>query len=109
MPTDYRVLGQVLPSANSLTTLYTVPAAKQAVCSTIAICNQSVTAATYGICVRQAGASQTASQYLAMGATVPGNDTIFMTIGISLTATDVISVSASTATVSFNVFGSQLS
>jgi len=108
MPTEYRVLGQSLPSANTLTTLYTVPAAKQAVCSTIAICNQAIGAATFGIAIRQAGAAQTASQYIAMGTTIPANDTVLLTIGVTLTATDVVSVSASTGTVSFNLFGSQI-
>lgn len=108
MATDFRVLGQTLPSANTLTTLYTVPASKQAVCSTVVICNQASSAASYGICVRPAGAAQTASGYLVMNASIPANDSILMTIGITLTATDVVSVSASTATISFNLFGSQI-
>ena len=108
MPTEYRVLGQVIPSANTLTTLYTVPALKQAVCSTVAVCNQASVAASFGIAVRQAGAAQTASQYIAMSTTVPANDTVLLTIGVTLTATDVVSVSATTATVSFNLFGSQI-
>ena len=108
MPTEYRVLGQSIPSANTLTTLYTVPTAKQAVVSTVSICNQAATAATFGIAIRQAGATQTASQYIAMGATAPANDTIVLTLGLTLTASDVVSVSASTATVSFGCFGSQI-
>jgi len=108
MHTEYRVLGQAIPAANTLTTLYTVPAAKQAVCSTVAVCNQAAVAASFGIAVRQAGAAQTASQYIAMGTTVPANDTVLLTIGVTLTATDVVSVSATTATVSFNLFGSQI-
>jgi hypothetical protein len=43
-----------------------------------------------------------------MGTTVPANDTVLLTIGVTLTATDVVSVSASTATISFNLFGSQI-
>ena len=108
MATDYRVLGQSLPSANTLSTLYTVPAAKQAVISTITVCNQASTEAYFGIAFRQAGATQTASQYVAMGTLLPGNDTIVLTLGITLTATDVVSVSANTATVSFGCFGSQI-
>jgi len=108
MPTEYRVLGQLLATANTLGTLYTVPALKQAVVSTISVCNLAATNATFGICIRQAGAAQTASQYIAMGATAPANDTIVLTLGITLTATDVVSVSASTSTVSFGCFGSQI-
>jgi len=106
--TSYSILGQQLPSANTLTTLYTVPAATQSVVSTLAVCNQSALSATFGIAIRQAGATQTAKQYIAMGNYAPPNDTILLTLGMTLSATDVISVSASTATVSFNLFGSQI-
>ena len=114
MATAYKILGQQLPSANSLTTLYTVPGgttptATTTVISTISVCNQATTNATFGVAVRQAGAAQAAKQYLAMGNTVPANDTVVLTLGITLSATDVVSVSASTATVSFNLFGSEIS
>ena len=46
MATNYKVLGQSIPSATTATTLYTVPAATQAVVSTITVCNQAATAAT---------------------------------------------------------------
>jgi hypothetical protein len=37
----YKILGQVQPGANSLTTIYTVPASTNTVVTTITICNQS--------------------------------------------------------------------
>jgi len=39
MPTTYKVLGQINPSANTATTLYTVPSATQTVVPTITIAN----------------------------------------------------------------------
>jgi len=39
MANTYKVLGQSNPSETTATTLYTVPSATSAVCSTIAICN----------------------------------------------------------------------
>ncbi len=53
MPTTYKVLGQVNPSATTATTLYTVPSATSTVVSTITICNQASSAATYRIAVLQ--------------------------------------------------------
>jgi hypothetical protein len=41
MPTTYKVLGQAAPTANTLTDVYTVPSATQAVISTITVCNQT--------------------------------------------------------------------
>jgi hypothetical protein len=109
MPTTYKVLGQVAPSATTLTTLDTVPSATSAVVSTIAVCNRAATAATYRIAIRPAGAAISDEHYIAYDSTVAANDTTMLTIGITLAATDVISVYASTANLSFNAFGSEIS
>lgn len=108
MATTYKVLGQVNPAATTATTAYTVPSATQAVVSTITICNQAATAATYRIAVRPAGATLAAEHYIVYGATVPASDSTFMTIGLTLNATDVVTVYASSATLSFNLFGSEI-
>jgi hypothetical protein len=109
MPTVYKVLGQSAPSATTLTTLYTVPAATDAVVSTIAICNQAGTSATYRIAIRPAGASIANQHYIVYGATVAASDSVLLTLGITLDATDVITVFASSATMSFSAFGSEIS
>ena len=109
MPTTYKVLGQVAPSATTLTTLYTVPASTQAVVSTISVCNQSASATTFRIAIRVAGAGISGEDYIAYDSTISGNNTTFITVGITLAATDVISVYSTAATVSFNAFGSEIS
>jgi glucose-6-phosphate dehydrogenase assembly protein OpcA len=108
MPQTHKVLGQANPSATTLTTLYTVPASTQAVCSTIAICNTASSATTYRIAVRPAGASIATSQYLAYDAALPANDTATLTLGVTLAATDVISVYAASANVAFSAFGVEI-
>ena len=109
MATTYKVLGQSNPSATTATTLYTVPSATQTVVSTVTICNQAATAATYRIAVRVAGASLSASQYIAYDVSLPANASDTLTLGLTLNATDVITVYASTATMSFAAFGSEIS
>jgi glucose-6-phosphate dehydrogenase assembly protein OpcA len=109
MATIYKVLGQVAPSATTLTTLYTAPASTQAVVSTIAVTNRAATAATFRIAIRVAGAAISNEDYIAYDSTVAANDTTAFTIGVTLAATDVLSVYASTANLSFNAFGSEIS
>ena len=53
----YKVLGQVNPVANQITTLYTVPSLNTAVVSTVTICNLSSTAATFRLSVQPQGAA----------------------------------------------------
>jgi hypothetical protein len=109
MPTIYKVLGQVAPSATTLTTLYTVPSATDTVVSTIAICNRAGTSGTYRIAVRPAGATVANQHYIVFGATVAASDSVLLTLGITLDTTDVISVFASSADMSFSAFGSEIS
>ena len=109
MPTNYKVLGQSNPAATTATSLYTVPAATQSIVSTLTVTNQTATAGTYRIAVRVAGATLAAAQYLAYDVSLPGNATDTLTLGVTLGATDVITVYASTADFSFNAFGSELS
>jgi len=108
MPTTYKVLGQSNPSATTATTLYTVPAATQAVISTLVVCNQASTAATFRLAVRVGGAALAASQYLAYDVTVGAADSTALTLGITLAATDIVTIYASSATLSFTAFGSEI-
>jgi hypothetical protein len=104
----YKVLGQQVPAANTLTTLYTVPAATNTVISTISIANYGASNASYSLSVGRAGAADSANQYFVRGATVPAADSIFLTIGLTLAATDVVRCNTSSATVAFNAFGSEI-
>lgn len=109
MATAYKVLGQSAPSATTATDLYTVPSATETVISTIFVCNRGATAATYRISIRPNGAAQANQHYLAYDALLLANDSIAITVGCTLDATDVVTVYASTANLSFNAFGSEIS
>lgn len=109
MPTIYKVLGQSAPSATTATTLYTVPASTDAVVSTISVCNRAATAGTYRIAIRPAGATLANSHYIAYDSSVAANNTTFITVGVTLDATDVITVYASSADMTFSAFGTEIS
>jgi glucose-6-phosphate dehydrogenase assembly protein OpcA len=109
MPTTYKVLGQSNPAATTLTTLYTVPSATAAVVSSIVIANLTASAATFRIAIRPDGASITNSQYIAYDITVGASDSTVLTLGLTLDAADVISVYASTTSLTFSAYGSEIS
>ena len=105
MTDTVKTLGQLNPSATTLSTLYTVPAATQTTVSSVTVCNQSAVAGSFRLSIRVAGAADNAKQYLCYDLPIAGNDSYIATIGITLTATDVVSAYASSATMSFNLFG----
>lgn len=108
MATTYKVLGQLNPSATTATTLYTVPSATNTIISTISVCNQADTVGSYRIAVRPAGETLAAKHYIAYDVTLPGDSTDAITIGLTLGATDVVTVYATSANFSFNAYGSEI-
>ena len=101
MANNYKSPVQVEPAANTLTTLYTVPADTQAIFSAINVCNTGSANATFRIAFRPGGAALEDKNHIIYDATITGNDTYMINQGMSMGATDVLSVRASTASVCF--------
>jgi hypothetical protein len=110
MATTYKVLGQLLPTGNTATSAYAVPASKQAIVSSITVCNNSAATQTYSIAVRVANAATPGDkQFIAKAIPIAPLTTITYTIGVTLATTDAVWVTSSTTgAVSFNLFGSEL-
>ena len=108
MPEAIKVLGQSDPAATTLTALYTVPAATEAVVSTITICNRTAGTIEARVAVAPAGAADTPAHYLLYDVKIPKNDYLFATIGMTLEATDVVRVYASASGLSFSLFGTEV-
>ena len=106
--TVYKILGQSAPAATTEVNLYTVPAATETIISSIVVCNRGSSAATYRIYVASNGAAAANSQYLVYDASILAKETVALTLGITIDATDVLRVYASTADLSFNAFGSEI-
>jgi glucose-6-phosphate dehydrogenase assembly protein OpcA len=109
MATAYKVLGQSAPSATTATTLYTVPASTETVISTIAVTNRNTASATFRIAIRPDGATLANEHYISYDAPISANDSLFITIGATINASDVVTIYASTANLSFSAFGSEIS
>lgn len=102
-----KVLGQSAPAAATNTVLYTVPALKSTVCSTLVVCNRGATADVYRIAIRPAGAALANQHYNAYDVSLPANATDYITVGFTLATTDVITVRAGTANLSFSLYGDE--
>jgi len=109
MAEKIKVLGQEAPAATTAIDVYTVPAATEAVVSTIVIANRANTAGSFRLSVRPAGATQANKHYVAYDVPIAANDSTTLTLGITLDETDVITFYASSANQSISVFGSELS
>lgn len=101
------ILKQAAPDATTITTLYTVPASREAAISSIMVCNRSNVAVTFRIALRNAGAVLANEHYIYYDETVGPNKTFTATVGPTLPAATVVAVYASTANLSFSLFGEE--
>lgn len=107
MAETLKVLGQLVPAASTLTTLYTVPAATSTVVSSLTCCNPSGSSTTVRVSIAVAGAADDPKQYLYYDVPVLGHDTLTATLGLTLATTDLVRVLAANGLVAFNLFGAE--
>lgn len=111
MAQSYKRLGAINPSANTQTNVYVVPAATEAVVSTITICNQSASNASFSLIVMPSGSYASpagAADYIVRGAVVPAADTLVLTMGLTANTGTVFAANTNSENVSFAAFGSEI-
>ena len=109
MAVSYKVLGQSKPAADTASTLYTVPsgAGNYAVISSLVVNNLTQDSTSVRVAIRPAGETLENKNYIIYGTTVSAFQSQVYTIGITLAATDVVTVYDSGGKCSFNLFGSE--
>ena len=109
MANTYKVLGQSNPSATTSTTVYTCPSATQTVVSLINVCNRSATPTSFRVSVDVNAGGDSNEDYLAYDVPIGANEVIQLAKGVTLDASDLIRVYATLATLTFSVFGEEIS
>ena len=108
MAFSYKVLGQAIPAFNSNVDLYTVPASTSAIISTVNVCNQTTSNVTFRLSIRPAGVTGTSKHFIVYDSPIPAQDTMALSLGMSLGNTDVITAYTFQGNVSFAVFGTEI-
>ena len=112
MPTAYKQLGAaagngIIANAANLYTA-SATAATSTIISSIVICNTSSSSATYSVAVNTSATAYTSGRYLVFQATIAGNDTVALTLGVVLDPTNrFLNVSSSASSVNFSAYGAE--
>ena len=109
MANAYKILGQVADASGMDQELYLVPASTEAIVSTIVVCNREAANNTFRIATKTDNSAVADTDYVAYDTVIGGNDTITLTLGITLEDGAEISVGASDALVTFQAYGTEIS
>ena len=108
MANAYKILGQVADASANYEELYLVPGSTEAIVSTIVVCNREAANNTFRIATKSDNSAVANADYVAYDTVIAGNDTITLTLGITLQTGAEISVGASDANVTFQAFGTEI-
>jgi len=109
MANAYKILGQLADASANDVTLYTVPSSTETIVSSIIVCNRESSANTFRLAIKADGGSVANEDYIAFDTSIAANDTVTLTLGITLDASDVVCAGASDANVTFSIFGTEIS
>lgn len=110
MANTYKILGQARPADTAVADVYTVPAATQAIVSTISATNVDGVASNINIYVVASGDTAGVANALVYSAELGANTLQAFTLGVTLGAADKISVQSATGNaVTYQVFGQEIS
>jgi hypothetical protein len=112
MPIAYKVLGSSAPSSTAKVNLYTVPAGKQAIVSSLVVtATFSSGTQTFNVhALSAAGDTATNNNSLGSNLTISANSHIAFTEGWTLNAGETIAVISNTGSgINFYLFGSEIS
>jgi hypothetical protein len=109
----YKILGQIQPTGNILTTIYTVPASTNTVVTTITICNQSANAVSINVAANVSGSAVTTKNFIVSGYSLGAAETLVLEPRVSLNVGSILSANitggnASVSNVSINAFGVEI-
>ncbi len=96
-------------STGTYATLYTTPSATEAVISSVVITNQSSSSVTVRIGLDTTAGTPGSDEWLVYDASVAGNDTVALTLGITMDASKYLRISSSANTCNFSAFLSEIS
>ena len=108
MANAYKILGQVADASANDVELYLVPASTSAIVSTIVVCNREAAANTFRIATKSDNSAVANEDYVAYDTSIAANDTITLTLGVTLETGAEISVGASDANVTFQAYGTEI-
>jgi hypothetical protein len=108
MPTTYEILGQINPSANTLTNVYST-GSSSAVVGTITIHNFSDSNASYSLIVRPTGTALNTQHFIIRGGVAPSRELITITGAVTMNANTILVANTNSGSISFNAYGVEFS
>lgn len=109
MAQSYKILGQVSPTANTLSNVYVTPNSTEGVVNSVIIANRSSSNASFSLIVRPVYESINDKHYIVRGCVIPASDTLTMTLSLTLQNNVILAANTNSSNLSFGAYGVEIS
>ena len=109
MAQSHKILGQLSPTANSLTNVYVTGASTSAIVGTITIHNFSDSNTSYSLIVRPINEALATKHYIVRGGVLPAREQITITGAVTMNASAILAANTWGSSVSINAYGVEIS
>ncbi len=108
MAQTYEILGQLAPSADTLTNVFVTGASSSAIVGTITIHNFSDANASYSLVVRPINETLANKHFIIRGGILPAREMISITGAVTMNASAILAANTNGGSVSFNAYGVEI-
>lgn len=108
MAQTYEILGQLSPTANTLTNVFVTGASSSAIVGTITLHNFSDANATYSLMVRPINETLANKHFIIRGGILPAREMISITGAVTMNANAILAANTNGGSVSFNAYGVEI-
>ena len=108
MAQAYEILGQLAPSANTLTNVFVTGASSSAIVGTITLHNFSDANASYSLVVRPINEVLATKHFIIRGGILPAREMISITGAVTMNANAILAANTNGGSVSFNAYGVEI-
>jgi len=109
MAQSYKVLGQITPTANTLTNVYVTGASSSSIVGTITLHNFSDSNTSYSLVVRPINETIDNKHYIVRGGVLPARELITITGAVTLNSSAILAANTGGSSVSINAYGVEIS
>lgn len=104
----YEILGQVAPTANTLTNVFVTGASSSAIVGTITLHNFSDSNTSYSLVVRPINEALSAKHFIIRGGILPAREMISITGAVTMNSSAILAANTWGSSVSINAYGVEI-
>ena len=108
MAQTYEILGQLSPTANTLTNVFVTGASSSAIVGTITLHNFSDSNTSYSLVVRPINETLANKHFIIRGGVLPAREMISITGAVTMNASAILAANTNGGSVSFNAYGVEI-